>query len=146
MAYQSNEIKTTKSKGVILFTGITLLLSALAIVAFALLNENPILKGFFIIILSVFAICAFIVLYDQLFDYVKVKDDLLISKQFFRKKAIKIASIKKIVLEKGSYDIYTKNKKFCTISKYDKSTSAMLNQFEKHGFNLSKIEKKDYSN
>lgn len=145
MEYQSNEIKSTKSRGVILFTGVTLLLSAGAIVAFALLNENPVLKGFFIIILSIFAFSAFAVLYDQLFDYVMVKGDLLISKQIFRKKAVKITSIKKIILEKGSYDIYVKDKKFCTISKYDKSTPAMINQFEKHGFDTSKIIKKDNS-
>ena len=74
-----------------------------------------------------------------------IKDDYIVYRLFLVKKATKIKNISKIILEKGSYDLYVKDKKFCTISKYDKVTPAMMNQIEKHGFDLSKIISKDYS-
>ena len=139
MEYKSNEIKTTNSKGLIIFVSIVLALSIGGIVAFIFLDENPILKGFFIIIFAVFAVLAFIVLYDQLFDYVLIKDDYIVSKFLLKKKKTKIKNVTKIILSKGSYDIYVKEEKFCTLSRYDKSTPMMINQFEKHGFDLTKI-------
>lgn len=139
MEYKSNEIKTTNSKGLIIFVSIVLALSIGGIVAFIFLDENPILKGFFIIIFAVFAVLAFIVLYDQLFDYVLIKDDYIVSKFLLKKKKTKIKNVTKIILSKGSYDIYVKEEKFCTLSRYDKSTPLMINQFEKHGFDLNKI-------
>ena len=139
MEYKSNEIKTTNSKGLIIFVSIVLALSIGGIVAFIFLDENPILKGFFIIIFAVFAVLAFIVLYDQLFDYVLIKDDYIVSKILLKKKKTKIKNVTKIILSKGSYDIYVKEEKFCTLSRYDKSTPMMINQFEKHGFDLTKI-------
>ena len=145
MDYRSNKLKSSKSKGVIIFTGVTLALSIGGIVGFIFLNENPVLKGFMIIMFAVFAVVAFIILYDQLFDYVMIKDDYIVYRLFLVKKATKIKNISKIILEKGSYDLYVKNKKFFTISKYDKVTPAMMNQIEKHGFDLSKIISKDYS-
>ena len=145
MDYRSNKLKSSKSKGVIIFTGVTLALSIGGIIGFIFLNENPVLKGFMIIMFAVFAVVAFIILYDQLFDYVMIKDDYIVYRLFLVKNATKIKNISKIILEKGSYDLYVKDKKFCTISKYDKVTPAMMNQIEKHGFDLSKIISKDYS-
>ena len=136
----NNTIKTKPSKGLIVFCTIMLLVSLAFFIIFLIVDENIVVK-IVILMTGLFTIVSSAVLYDQLFDYVMVKDDKIISKFFFEKKTANISDITSIRVTKDAYEVLVKERRFCTLSLYTPETQKMLFAFEKHGVDISKINK-----
>lgn len=94
-----------------------------------------------------FVFCGFFFLFaafllvDLLFHYEVIEGDELSEVILFKKKTVKIKEITRIESEEGYYHIYVGKKRFCTLNAYEKETSEMLYQFERHGFNMASIVK-----
>ena len=137
----TNTIKTKASRGLIIFSSIMLLTSLAFFIAFIIINENVIVKAVILIMTGLFSIVSALVLFDQLFDYVLLKDGKIISRFFFSKKVANISDITSIRATKDTYEVLVKERKFCTLSLYAPETQKMFFQFEKYGVDISKIKK-----
>ena len=137
----TNTIKTKPSKGLIAFCSIMLLVSLAFFIIFLIVDENIVVKIVILIMTGLFTIVSSVVLFDQLFDYVMVKDDKLIVQFLFTKKVANIKDITSIRATKDAYEVLVKERKFCTLSLYTPETQKMLFAFEKHGVDISKINK-----
>ncbi len=137
----TNTIKTKRSKGLVAFSAIMLLTSLGFFITFIIVDENVIVKAVILIMTGLFTFVSAAVLFDQLFDYVMIKDDKIISRFFFQKKVANIKDITSIRATKDAYEVLVKERKFCTLSLYTPETQKMFFQFEKFGVDISKIKK-----
>ena len=82
-----NPIRTKPIKGLVIFLVIAFLLSTGMIVLFAIRSEEVMVMRVLVFIMcGIFAIGSLVVLFNQLFDYVEVRDDLIIHHILFIKK------------------------------------------------------------
>lgn len=139
--YKSNRIRSGMSKGLIIFLSIMLGSSLGMLVPIILVPVELPLKIIGYILCGTFGSVSLVVLVDHLFDYVFVKDDYICKVILFYRKKEKIKNITKIRHEEGFYTIYVKGGKFTTLSDRDPATTKMLFQFEKHGVDLTRVEK-----
>ena len=138
----TNTIKTKPSKGLIAFCTIMLLVSLAFFIIFCIVDENIVVKVVILIMTGLFTVVSSAVLFDQLFDYVMIKDDKIIVQFLFTKRTANIKDITSIRVTKDAYEVLVKEKKFCTLSLYAPETQKMFFAFEKHGVDISKLNKK----
>ena len=71
----TNTIKTKRSKGLVAFSAVMLLTSLGFFITFIIVDENVIVKAVILIMTGLFTFVSAAVLFDQLFDYVMIKDN-----------------------------------------------------------------------
>ncbi len=136
----ANAIRTSRSKGLIIFLSVMLFTTIIFIVLIALIEKASAFAILGYIMCGVFNIIALFLLISALTDFVEVKGDIITTQTLFVRKKAQISSIQKIVHEKNFYVIYIKDKAFTSLNDRDPETQKMLFQIEKQGVNLGKIE------
>ena len=136
-----NTIKTRHSKGFIIFLSIIIVLSAGSSVLLWFIEKNLALAVTFQIFLGIFFILACIVLIYHLLDYTMVKGDMIIRRYFFSIKKAKIKDIDRLVKRRKDemLYVYVDGRKFTALDPMQKETTYMLDRFQKHGVDITKI-------
>ena len=137
----SNRIRSGFSKGLFVFLVVILVSTGGLIWPLWLLDMGIGFQVIGTIFLVPFFLFSLYLILDALFHYEVVEGDEIKEIRFFSKKVAKMKDISGIDAPPGYYVIYVKEKKFCTLNAQDAATSAMLFQFSKNGFDLSKIRK-----
>ena len=136
----ANAIRTTRSKGLIIFLSVMLFITAAFIVLIAFIEKASAFAILGYIMCGIFNVIALFLLISALTDFVEVKGDLIVTQTLFVRKKALVSNISKIVHDKNFYVIYIKDKAFTSLNDRDPVTQKMLFQFEKQGINLGKIE------
>lgn len=136
----ANSIRTSRSKGLIIFLSVMLLTTIIFIVLIALIEKASAFAILGYIMCGIFNLIALFLLISALTDFVEVKGDTIVTQTLFVRKKVHVSKISKIVHEKNFYVIYVKDKVFTSLNDRDTETSKMLFQLEKQGVNLGKIE------
>ena len=136
----ANAIRTTRSKGLIIFLSVMLFTTIAFIVLIALIEKASAFAILGYIMCGAFNLIALFLLISALTDFVEVKGDIITTQTLFVRKKAQISSNQKIVHEKNFYVIYIKDKAFTSLNDSDPETQKMLFQIEKQGVNLGKIE------
>ena len=136
----ANAIRTSRSKGLIIFLSVMLFTTIIFIVLIALIEKASAFAILGYIMCGVFNIIALFLLISALTDFVEVKGDIITTQTLFVRKKARVSSIQKIIHEKNFYVIYIKDKVFTSLNDRDPETQKMLFQIEKQGVNLGKIE------
>lgn len=136
----ANPIRTSRSKGLIIFLSVMLLTTIIFIVLIALIEKASAFAILGYIMCGIFNLIALFLLISALTDFVEVKGDTIVTQTMFVRKKAHVSKISKIVHEKNFYVIYVKDKVFTSLNDRDTETSKMLFQLEKQGVNLGKIE------
>ncbi len=136
----ANSIRTSRSKGLIIFLSVMYASTAIFIVLIALIEKASAFAIVGYIMCGIFNVVAFFLLLSAIFDFVEVKGDIIITQTLFVRKKAAISAISKIVHDKNFYVIYVKDKPFTSLNDRDPETQKMLFQFEKRGINLGNIE------
>lgn len=131
-----NKIRTKPVKGVIIFAAIAALVSAGAIILFVIDRDNLFISILVFIFGGMFFLGGIAIILDQLFHYVELKEDNLINHVIFKRHEIPVSKIKKITLVKGMYEIYTKNKKFCTIPSHLEGCDKIMVGLSRQGLEI----------
>lgn len=130
-------IKTSIAKGPLIFSLVGFLLSVAVIIIFIFTEQSPVLGGVVIVICSLFAILALIIIFDQLFDYVEIKDGILHAHILFIHKHVSIKKINQISFKNDAYYFYLKDgRKFTSINAFDPLANEIVREVEKGGANL----------
>lgn len=138
---QSNRIKTTFSKPLLIFL-LIIFISTLGFgIALIVLDFTPAFKVLGLLFCISFFILSGIMLVDAVFHYEVVEGDEIREVILFYKKSAKIQDITHIDSSPGYFTVYVNKDKFCTLNANDPSTSKMLYQFERHGFDMKNIRK-----
>ena len=136
----ANPIRTSRSKGLIIFLSVILLTTIVFIVLIALIEKASAFAILGYIMCGIFNLIALFLLISALTDFVEVKGNTITTQTMFVRKKARISSISKIVHEKNFYVIYVKDKVFTSLNDRDAETQKMLFQLGKQGINLGKIE------
>ena len=136
----SNAIRTSRSKGLIIFLSVMLLTTIIFIVLIAIFEKASAFGILGYIMCGIFNLIALFLLISATTDFVEVKGDTITPQTLFVRKKAHVSTISKIVHEKNFYVIYVKDKVFTSLNDRDIETSKMLFQLEKQGVNLGKIE------
>ncbi len=134
---KQRRIKTSIAKGPLIFSLVGFLLSVAVIIVFIFTEQSPVLGGVVIVICSLFAILALIIIFDQLFDYVEIKNGMLHVHILFIHKRVNIKKINQISFKNDVYYFYLKDgKKFTSINAFDPLANEIVREVEKGGANL----------
>jgi hypothetical protein len=134
---KKRRIKTSIAKGPLIFSLVGFLLSVAVIIIFIFTEQSPVLGGVVIVICAIFAILALIIIFDQLFDYVEVKDGILHAHIIFIHKQVSIKKINQITSKNDVYFFYLKDgRKFTSINAFDPLANEIVREVEKGGANL----------
>ena len=136
----ANTIRTTRSKGLIIFLSVMFFVTAAFIVLIAIFEKGSAFGILGYIMCGIFNIISLFLLLSALTDFVEVKGNNITTQTLFVRKKAQVSSISKIVHDKNFYVIYIKDKVFTSLNDRDPETQKMLFQFEKQGINLGKIE------
>lgn len=136
----ANTIRTTRSKGLIIFLSVMFVVTAAFIVLIAIFEKGSAFGILGYIMCGIFNIISLFLLISALTDFVEVKGNNITTQTLFVRKKAQVSAISKIVHDKNFYIIYIKDKVFTSLNDRDPETQKMLFQFEKQGINLGKIE------
>ena len=136
----ANSIRTSRSRGLIIFLSVMLFTTIIFIVLIALIEKASAFAILGYIMCGIFNLIALFLLISALTDFVEIKGDMITTQTMFVRKKAHVSKISKIVHEKNFYVIYVKDKVFTSLNDRDSETSKMLFQLEKQGVNLGKIE------
>lgn len=128
-----DKFRTKPIKGLVIFLPIVILLSAGAIVLFALTDQNFVFSLLVYIFCGAFVILSLILLLDQLFHYTELRGDELINQIIFVRKKVKIEKISKIILKDEMYFIFVGKKQFCIMSTRVRGASEIIVALERKG-------------
>lgn len=135
---KKRRIKTSLSKGPLIFSLTGFLLSVAIILAFLFTNQPPALAAVVIVVCSIFIILALIIIFDQLFDYVEVKEGKLHAHILFIHKQINLKKIDSITLKNNIYYFYRNDgRKFTSINAFDPLASEIVREVEKGGAKIN---------
>ena len=135
----ANKIRSSRSKGLIIFLLIMIVTTASFIVLIAFIEKASAFAILGYIMCGAFFLVAFFLLISAVFDYVEVNGEEITTQTWFIKKKTKITSISKIVHEKNFYVLYVGDKVFTNLNDRDPETQKMLFRFEKFGIDLGKL-------
>lgn len=143
MTVQSNTIRTSIPVSLAIFLAVIMALCGGFFVAMLLIDFSVPFKVIGYIFTVGFFLFAGAMLLDLLFHFQVVEGEYLHNRIFFTHRKIKMKDIDRITRSPTHYTVFTKGKPFCSLNVSDPSTDKMLYQFERHGFNLGKIQKVD---
>lgn len=136
----ANTIRTSRSKGLIIFLSVMFLTTAAFIVLIAIFEKGSAFGILGYIMCGIFNLISLFLLLSAITDFVEVKGNNITTQTLFVRKKAQVSHISKIVHDKNFYVIYIKDKVFTSLNDRDPETQKMLFQFEKQGINLGKIE------
>lgn len=131
------KLKTTYSKGLLIFSLVGLILSIAMILIFALTEQDFAFQLVVYVFCSIFIVVALILILTQLGNYVEANDTYLYSSILFSKKRIKITKIEEIEYKNEIYIVYYKgHRKFATINSFDPNANFIITHLEKKGIKI----------
>lgn len=134
---KKKKLRTYPIKGLLIFLAVEIVVS-LAVLGYFIYDRSVIIIAILVYIFAgLFSVIGIVVLLDQLFHYVEVKNNCLINRILFLKKVLPFEKIKKIVLVDEMYIIYSKKKRFCVMPSHIKGSNEIILYLESHGVSLS---------
>jgi hypothetical protein len=134
---KKKKLRTYPIKGLLIFLAVDIVVS-LAVLGYFIYDRSVIIIAILVYIFAgLFSVIGIVVLLDQLFHYVEVKNNCLINRILFLKKVLPFEKIKKIVLVDEMYIIYSKKKRFCVMPSHIKGSNEIILYLESHGVSLS---------
>lgn len=134
---KKKKLRTYPIKGLLIFLAVDIVVS-LAVLGYFIYDRSVIIIAILVYIFAgLFSVIGIVVLLDQLFHYVEVKNNCLINRILFLKKVLPFEKIKKIVLVDEMYIIYSKKKRFCVMPSQIKGSNEIILYLESHGVSLS---------
>lgn len=134
------KLRTQPIKGLIIFLAIDIVVSMIALGYFIYDVSNLFISILVYIFGGMFLIIGVIVLLDQLFHYVEVKNECLINHILWKKFILPFDRIKKVILLDEMYYVYSKKKRFCVMPSHVKGSNEIIIYLERHGISLSPAE------
>lgn len=128
-----DKYRTRPIKGLLIFLPIVIVLSAGAILLFALTKQELVFSIMVYIFCGAFILISLIILLDQLFHYTELSGDVLINQIIFVRKKIKVEKITKIILKDEMYFIFVEQKQFCVISTRIRGANEIIVALERKG-------------
>ena len=128
-----DKYRTRPIKGLLIFLPIVIVLSAGAILLFALTKQELVFSIMVYIFCGAFILLSLIILLDQLFHYTELRGDVLINQIIFVRKKIKVEKITKIILKDEMYFIFVEQKQFCVISTRIRGANEIIVALERKG-------------
>ena len=95
-------------------------------------NEQIVIRVIVWIMCGLFTVLGTVLLIDQLFNYVEVKDQVFIKHMFLTKHVIPFEKIKSVKSEDGFYVVYIGKKKVCTFAGDTKEANAIVSYMDKN--------------
>lgn len=132
---KNGKIRTYPIKSLTIFLSICFVVSVGMIVLFSLpfmAKEQWIIRILIWVFCSIFALASGIVLFNQLFYYVEVKEDVFIKHEFLIKKKVKFQNIQRIKNVDGFYEIYVNNRRFASFTANTFEAQQMIVYMEKN--------------
>ena len=128
-----DKYRTRPIKDLLIFLPIVIVLSAGAILLFALTKQELVFSIMVYIFCGAFILLSLIILLDQLFHYTELRGDVLINQIIFVRKKIKVEKITKIILKDEMYFIFVEQKQFCVISTRIRGANEIIVALERKG-------------
>ena len=132
----SGKLRTEPIKGLVIFLAIVIPVSIAALIITIIDRSNWTISILTYIFGGLFVVLGTIILIDQLFHYTELKEDVLIDHVVFKKRSLPISKIKKIVLQKGIYEIYYKKGLFCSLPSQLKGVNYIMVALQRHGLEV----------
>lgn len=137
---KKQKLRTYPIKGLVIFLIVDIVIS-LATLGYFIWDRSNLLIAILVYIFGgLFAIIGIVVLLDQLFHYVEVKNDCLINRILWIKNVLPFDKIKKVILIDEMYIIYSKKKRFCSMPSHIQGSNEIILYLERKGISLSPIE------
>ena len=131
-------IKTTFSKGVVIFASICFVCSIGLILLFALTKQEFSISLTVYICCGIFSVISLILLLCQLGNNVEVTNEFLYSRILFVSKRVKISKISEIEYRKEIYYVILKNgTRFASINSFDPMAKQILFELERKGVKVN---------
>ena len=125
-------IRTYPIKGLLIFLIITFVVSLAAVIYFIIAQDDVFVVRLLVwIFCGAFTIISLIVMCDQIFNYIEVRDDKLISHKFLTKKIVNIKNIERIVNEDNVSNVYVDNQKVFYFFTFSKEAQEILVYLDK---------------
>lgn len=137
---KKRKLRTYPIKGLVIFLIVDIVISLAALGYFIWDRSNLLIAILVYIFAGLFAIIGIVVLLDQLFHYIEVKNDCLINRILWIKNVLPLDKIKKVVLIDEMYIIYSKKKRFCSMPSHIKGSNEIILYLERKGISLSPLE------
>ncbi|HNX15930.1 MAG TPA: hypothetical protein PKO28_00935 [Bacilli bacterium] len=137
---KKQKLRTYPIRGLLIFLLLDIVLSLAALGYFIWDRSTLLISILVYIFCGLFALIGLIVLADQLFHYVEVKDNRLINHIFWNKKVLPFEKIHKVMLVDEMYLIYSKKKRFCIMPSHIRGSNEIILYLESHGISLSQKE------
>ena len=133
MAKKYNPLRTYPIKKLCICVAIIVAVSLGLCVGFIFMPDELIVVRVIVwIMCGLFTLLGLILLFDQLFNYVEVKNDVFIKHMFLTKHVIPFNKIKSVKNEDGFYVVYVGNKKVCTFAGDTKEAHAIVSYMDKN--------------
>lgn len=133
---KQGKLRTYPIKSLTIFLAICFVVSTTMIVLFALpfmKNEQWVIRILIWVFCGIFAVASLIVLCNQLFFYIEVKDSYFIKHIFFFKKKISIKDITKIKNKDGFYDVMKNGVRFASFASNTQQAQQIIVFLERNG-------------
>ena len=139
MENNTNRIRTYPIKSLVIFLSICFVVSTGMLVLFALpfmQSEMWVIKILVWVLCSVFSLASLVVLIQQLFFYIEVRDEVFIKHFIFGSHKIPFKQIEHISNANGFYTIYVKGKRIVSFATNTTEGTEMIVYLEKHGVKI----------
>ncbi|MFA7032504.1 MAG: hypothetical protein WC201_02975 [Bacilli bacterium] len=134
------KLRTQPIKGLIIFLIIDITISMIALGYFIYDVSNLFISILVYIFGGMFFIIGVVVLLDQLFHYVEVKNDSLVNHILWKKYVLPFEKIKRVILVDEMYHVYSKKKRFCVMPSHVRGSNEIIIYLERQGISLSPAE------
>lgn len=125
-------IRTYPIKGLLIFLIITFVVSLAAVIYFIIAQDDVFVVRLLVwIFCGAFTIISLIVMCDQIFNYIEVRDEKFISHKFLSKKIVDINNIQRIRNEDNVFNVYVDNQKITSFYSYSKEAQEILVYLDK---------------
>lgn len=131
-----NRLKTKPIKGFVIALFVVLIVSIGAILLFALTKQDIVVSILVYIFCGAFSALSAFMICVQLFNYLELKDDILISHVFLFRKKTKISNIDMIILKDEMYIFYVKKERFAVVSSHVQGANEIIIALDKKGIRL----------
>lgn len=132
-----NKLRTKPIKGLIFFLVIVIILSLACLIYFIIDRSVLVLSIAVYVFCGIFFVLGLIVLCDQLFHYVEIKNDRITNRFLWISHSYPLKKIQKLVLNEEIYYVYVKGRKVCSLPSRIKGSNEIIIYLEQHGIHLS---------
>ena len=136
---KQGKLRTYPIKSLTIFLTVCFVVSVAMIVLFSLpfmKSEQWVIRILIWVFCGIFAVASLIVLCNQLFFYIEVKDGYFIKHIFFFKKKILLKNITKIKNKDGFYDVMVNGNKFASFAGNTQQAQQIIVFLERNGVKI----------